>query len=166
MVVGAAQKAPKYLREYGYRCPTNPQDGLMQFAFQTKMTAFELFSSIPQILKDFNIFMGNTMGARNYWVDWYPVQEQILDGAEPGSSLLVDVGAGKGHDLLAFHEKYPNHGGLVLQDLAAVTSNLHDLDPAIQLMAYDFFTDQPVKGRCSLVCLYEQLIGVGANLYC
>mgnify|MGYP005987625831 CR=1 FL=1 len=150
MIVGAAQKAPKYLKEYGYKCPTDPRDGLMQFAFQTKMTTFELFSSIPQVLKDFNLFMGNTMGARNYWVDWYPVEQQLLDGANHQSALLVDVGAGKGHDLLAFHEKYPGKGKLVLQDLESVTDSVQGtIDPAVEVMTYDFFTEQPVKGELS-----------------
>lgn len=146
MIVGAAQKAPKFLKEYGHRCPTDPQDGLMQFAFQTKMSTFELFSSLPQVQKDFNLFMGNTMGARNYWVDWYPVQERLLEGLEPASALLVDIGAGKGHDLFAFHEKYRGKGQLVLQDLSPVTEDLQTLDKAIEVQTYDFFTEQPVKG--------------------
>jgi hypothetical protein len=146
MIVGAAQKAPKYLQEYGHRCPTDPRDGLMQFAFGTKMTTFELFSSMPQVLADFNLFMGNTMGARSYWVDWFPVKEQLLDGFNSNTALLVDVGAGKGHDLIAFHEKYPSKGRLVLQDLVAVTNGLEGAEAAIEVMTYDFFTEQPVKG--------------------
>ncbi|KAJ4152839.1 hypothetical protein LMH87_009359 [Akanthomyces muscarius] len=147
MIVGAAQKAPKYLKEYGYRCPADPRDGLMQFAFQTKLTTFELFSSMPPVLRDFNLFMGNTMGARDYWVDWYPVEQQLLDGAHDRTPFLVDVGAGKGHDLVAFHEKYPNKGRLVLQDLATVTDSVKEtLDPAIDVMTYNFFTEQPVHG--------------------
>ncbi|KAI1770223.1 putative O-methyltransferase [Hypoxylon cercidicola] len=146
MVAGAAQKAPKYLREAGYRCPTDPKDGLMQYAFQTKLTSFELFSSIPEVLRDFTMFMGNTMGARSYWVDWFPVQERLLDGATTDLPLLVDVGGGRGHDLLAFHEKYALKGRLILQDLASVTDNIGDLDPAIECMPYDFFSPQPVEG--------------------
>ncbi len=153
MIVGAAQKAPKYLKEYGHRCPTDPRDGLMQFAFGTKMTTFELFSSMPQVLADFNLFMGNTMGARSYWVDWFPVQEQLLNGVDPSAALLVDVGAGKGHDLIAFHEKYTGKGKLVLQDLDAVTGSLDGVDSAIEVMTYDFFTEQPVKGMFLLLLI-------------
>jgi hypothetical protein len=149
MIVGAAMKAPKYLREAGHRCPTDPHDGFMQYAFQTKLNTFQLFSSLPQVFKDFNTFMGNTMGARSYWVDWFPVQEQLLDGLDKDSALVVDVGAGKGHDLVAFHSAYPNQGRLVLQDLPSVIDNVTGLDPAIELMAYDFFTEQPVRGRSS-----------------
>ncbi|KAH7303845.1 sterigmatocystin 8-O-methyltransferase [Stachybotrys elegans] len=146
MVVGAAQKAPKFLQEYGSRCPSSPHDGLMQYAFQTKLTAFELFATMPSILKDFNLFMGNTMGAREYWVDWYPVQAQLLDGHDGGTALLIDVGGGKGHDLIAFHQLYKGRGRLVLQDLAPVIDGLHGLDPAIEAVKYDFFTPQPIIG--------------------
>ena len=163
MVVGAANKAPKYLKEAGYRCPTDPHDGLMQYAFQTKLTTFELFSSMPSVLKDFNAFMGNTMGARNYWVDWFPVRERLLEGGDPESALLVDVGAGKGHDLLAFREKYPCQGRLVLQDLEQVISGIGDIDPAIELMAYDFFTEQLVQGNPSAYVQPDQIIRSPTN---
>lgn len=146
MILGAAQKAPKYFREYGYHCPTNPRDGFMQYAFQTKLTTFELFTSMPTVFKDFNTFMGNTMGARGYWVDWYPLQDRLLDGADPDSALLVDVGAGKGHDLQAFHEKFPKEGPLFLQDLGSVIHSLTGLSSGIHRMTYDFFEEQPVKG--------------------
>lgn len=167
MIVGAAQKAPKYLREYGHRCPTDPRDGLMQFAFGTKMTTFELFRSMPHVLRDFNLFMGNTMGARSYWVDWFPVKEQLLDGADHNAALLVDVGAGKGHDLLAFLDKYRGKERLVLQELEAVTANL-EIDPAIEVMKYDFFTEQPVKGMFpspAILMLFFSNKVIGARAY-
>ena len=151
MVVAAANKAPKYMKEAGYRCPTDPQDGLVQYAFQTKLTTFEFLSSMPSMLKDFNMFMGNTMGARNYWVDWFPVHERLLEGAKQDSALLVDVGGGKGHDLLAFHEKYPGQGRLVLQDTPSVTNSIQGLDSAVELMTYDFFTEQPVHGMSGVL---------------
>ncbi|OTA56458.1 S-adenosyl-L-methionine-dependent methyltransferase [Hypoxylon sp. EC38] len=152
MIVGAGNKAPKYLQEVGYRCPTDPNDGFMQYAFQTKLTTFQLFGTMPQILKDFNLFMGNTMGAREYWVDWFPVEEEIIKGATitENSPLLVDVGAGKGHDLLAFRRRYPHQDGrIILQDLAPVIDSIESIDPAIELMKYDFFTEQPIEGARS-----------------
>jgi hypothetical protein len=57
-----AMKAPKYLKETGYKCPTNPNDGLVQYAFQTKRQTFQLLASDPELFKDFNTFMGSTMG--------------------------------------------------------------------------------------------------------
>ncbi|KAF3018914.1 hypothetical protein E8E14_010495 [Neopestalotiopsis sp. 37M] len=164
MILGAAQKAPKYFKEYGYCCPTNPKDGLMQYAFQTKLTTFELFMSMPQVFKDFNTFMGNTMGARSYWVDWYPLRERLIDGATQDSALLVDVGAGKGHDLLALHEKFPDHGKLILQDLDGVIESLNGMDHSIELVAYDFFTEQPIKGARAY--FYHHILHDWSDEYC
>lgn len=122
----------------------------MQYGLQTKFTVFEYMNSNPRIMKDFNNFMGNTLGARKYWTDWFPVQERVLDGATETSPLLVDVGGGKGHDLLDFQAKYPQKAHrLVLQDLSPVTSDLGDLNPAIECMTSDFFLKQPMKGKAN-----------------
>jgi hypothetical protein len=123
---------------------------LLQYAFQTKLTSFQLLKENPNILSDFNSWMGNTMGARSYWVEWFPVQENLLREAAKDSALLVDVGAGKGHDLLAFHATYPDSGRLVLQGLPLVINTIENLDPAIEIMAYDFHTPQPVIGKRTL----------------
>lgn len=121
-------------------------------------------SSVPWILKDFNTFMGNTMGARKYWIDWFPVQERLLDGAKEASPLLVDVGGGKGHDVLEFQDKYPQNGRrIVLQDLDAVADDLLNLGPAVERMTYDFFTEQPVKGKVSSSC-YPKCVKMTGSL--
>ncbi|MGI4813144.1 MAG: hypothetical protein ACRYGG_07390 [Janthinobacterium lividum] len=165
MLIGTAVKTPKFLQEAGYRCPTNPKDGLIQYAFQTKLTMFELLTSMPHMLADFNNFMGNTMGARKYWVDWFPVQDCLLQGARDDTALVVDVGGGKGHDLQAFHEKFPQRQGrLVLQDLPSALEGITTLDPVIERAHYDFFTEQPVKGEDPCGLLYRLTIHRGAGL--
>jgi hypothetical protein len=146
VVIGAAVKAPKYFKEAGYRSPTSISDGIVQYAFQTKLPVFQYLSSMPSVLKDFNTFMGNTMGARNYWVDWYPCHEQILDGATSEGALIVDVGGGKGHDVDAFRVKFPGSGRLVVQDLGPVIEGIESLDGAIERQVSDFFTPQPEIG--------------------
>ena len=109
---------------------------------------FEYLSTLPEVQTSFNTFMGNTMGSRNYWVDWYPVGENLLNGAKSDTALVVDSGGGKGHDLIAFQEKFPQKqsGSLILQDLRHVLDAAEDLNPAIDKMEYDFFTEQPVQG--------------------
>lgn len=98
-------------------------------------------------MKDPKTFIGNTRGAREYWTDWLPVQKRLVDGAKELSPLLVDMGGGKGHVLLEFQAKHPQGRHLVLQDLADVTDDLVDLDPAVERTTYDLFTDQPLKGN-------------------
>lgn len=143
-------KAPKYLKETGYKCPENPSDGLIQYAHQTKLQTFQVLDSNTELRNDFNKFMGNTMGTRKFWLHWYPVQERILNGASPDTVLIVDVGAGKGHDLIEFNVKFPGHK-LVLQDLPQVITSLPDLDQAIMSCPYDFFTEQPLKSMSLLI---------------
>ncbi|KAL4966856.1 S-adenosyl-L-methionine-dependent methyltransferase [Aspergillus stella-maris] len=143
LTVPAIQSAPAFFLSNGYACPIDPHNGLVQLAFHTEKTTFEHITETPSLLKDFTLFMGNTMGACRFWVDWYPVQSRILDGAEPDKALIVDVGGGKGHDLLAFREKFPGsarRGQLVLQGV-----DLGD-EAEVEKLAFDFFTEQPIKG--------------------
>ncbi|KAI1650364.1 putative O-methyltransferase [Daldinia loculata] len=148
-VIQALVKAPRYFKEAGYKSPIDPKDGLTQYAFQTKLATFDLFSSIPQLLHDFNLAMGNTMGNRKFWFDWFPVEEELVSGAgiTKDSVLLIDIGGGKGHDLISFHERFPHiEGRLILQDSAPVITNIRNMIPAIEPTIYNFFTEQPIKG--------------------
>ncbi|KLJ08368.1 hypothetical protein EMPG_16199 [Blastomyces silverae] len=164
LIVPAMQSAPDFFLQRGHSCPIDPKDGLMQYAFNTKQTTFERIVSSPSLLRDFNMFMGNTMGARKYWVDWYPVESQILAGAATDKALIVDVGAGKGHDLLAYTNKFPDTGRLVLQDLPQVIEALEDLDEAIEKVPYDFFTEQPLTG--ARVYFYHHILHDWSDSYC
>jgi hypothetical protein len=87
-----------------------------------------------------------------HWADWFPVQEQLLDGALDNHPLLVDVGGNRGHELVGFKEKFPlGPGKLVLEDLPSVIEDIQNLDSDIQRVKHDFFNPQPVKG---LLCSY------------
>ncbi|KAI9172792.1 O-methyltransferase asqD [Paramyrothecium foliicola] len=146
MVMAAAQMGPKYLKEVGYVAPTDPNDGFMQYAFQTKLSSFDLIASKPSVFKDFNTFMGRKVGAKTKWLEWYPVQERLIKDARQDTPLLVDIGGGNGHDVIAFQELYPDAGQLILQDQASVIASIQNMPTGIDRMAYDFFTPQPVKG--------------------
>lgn len=58
---------------------------------------------------------------------------------------------GKGHDIALFAERFPNPPGeLILQDLAQTfESGLVAPRDRVTIMAHDFFTEQPVKGKAS-----------------
>jgi hypothetical protein len=90
------------------------------------------------------------------------VNERILKSALPDTPLIVDVGAGKGHDMIEFNSKFPGHR-LVLQDLPPVIDSLPaDLDPALEKCAYDFFTVQPLK--CMFLFSMFQNSGLSSKL--
>lgn len=51
------------------------------------------------------------------------MQERILnhEGLGPKKPLLVDIGGGRGHDLIHFREQFPDASGmLILEELPSV----------------------------------------------
>lgn len=84
-------------------------------------------------------------GHRQGWTDTYPT-ERLLAGSKARAPLLVDIGGNKGQHLELFRNLHPEQAGqLVLEDLPEVVASA-ECAPEIQRIAYDFFTDQPVKG--------------------
>ncbi|KAF5874092.1 putative sterigmatocystin 8-o-methyltransferase protein [Botrytis fragariae] len=168
----AALHAPRYFLETSHTSPTNPHDGLMQYAHGTKLQSFDYFGTMPgNVLGDFNTFMGNTMGARKYWLDWWPVEERVFEGVEGAdNALLVDVGGGKGHDVMAFKEKFGGRengvGRLVLQDQPHVLEEIGkgELGEGIEKCGYDFFTEQPVKN--SRIYFYHHILHDWSDYKC
>ncbi|KAL9112042.1 MAG: hypothetical protein Q9227_003662 [Pyrenula ochraceoflavens] len=140
--ISAAAKLPKFFKETTHKCPTDPKDGAVQYAFQTKLGAFEFTKTMPAYLEAFNLFMGNTLGARKHWIDWFPVQDRLLEKATKDKELILDIGGGKGHDLQAFNNKFPGWK-LVLMDLPHVVDIA---EGPFEKIGYDFFTKQPIQG--------------------
>lgn len=86
------------------------------------------------------------------WTDhgFYPVEEKLGKDLKEDKEavLLVDIGGGLGHDLEDFQAGYPHlPGRLVLQDLSAVTKEVNQTNKKIEVISYDFFMPQPIKGK-------------------
>ncbi|KAL2174027.1 S-adenosyl-L-methionine-dependent methyltransferase [Thermothelomyces heterothallicus CBS 202.75] len=144
-------ETPKWLAEHQWQTPNDVANGPYQKAYQTKLNFFEWLQSNQPYGKQFNHHMGGYRQGRPSWMDpdFYPVKERLVTGLDEGaeSVLLVDIGGGLGHDLGEFRRKHPDAPGrLVLQDLKVVIDQVHDLDPRIEPMAYDFHTEQPIVG--------------------
>jgi hypothetical protein len=109
----------------------------MQYAFQTKLSSFKLLHLMPQVSKDFDAFMGNSMGATQTWVNWYSLQEHLLEGASTAEDtpLLVDIGGSRGHDVFALHNKLSNPGKITLQDLPGVLKNKYELPKGVEAVS-------------------------------
>ena len=93
--------------------------------------------------------MTGNRGSRPSWIEWFPVEQNVLRGAKEDSDavLVVDVAGGRGHDLEAFRRRFPDaKGRMVLQDLPSVISDINGLDSRIESMAHDMFLPQPIKG--------------------
>lgn len=80
------------------------------------------------------------------WFIFFPVDEKIRV-EDPMAPLLVDIGGGKGEDILAFRDRFPHLlGKLILQDLSVVVEGIKDTMPPVEAQGYNFFDERPVKG--------------------
>lgn len=112
---------------------------------------FDYFKDNPTRGSNFNVFMeGHQEGKRN-WLDIYPLQDRLAHNLneEENAVLLVDIGGGVGHDLRDFGNRRGSMPGrLVLQDLPAIISEVDSSKkPAVEAMAYDYYTPQPIEGK-------------------
>jgi hypothetical protein len=150
------KKMPQYLAESRYANPSNIVDTPFQLGHSTKRTFFDYMGRHPEQIAQFNNYMGMYAQDRPRWLDPgnFPVREILGEGAstEPDATLLVDVGGGKGHDLVIFKKMYGDLSGrLVLQDLPGAIEQAGTLPEGIEAKVYDFFTPQPVKGLTTLI---------------
>lgn len=140
-------KTPEFLQKSGYKNPGDPKNGPFQHAYHTTGSCWDWLAQNTDALDRFNTFMEGGRDETAHWAQWFPVQKQLLDGALADRPLLVDVGGGRGHDLVEFKEKFPlGPGRLVLEDLPSVIEDIQHLDSDIQRVKHDFFQPQPVKG--------------------
>lgn len=151
-LLGSVNKFPEYAIKNGYKTPNDISNGCLQHAYNTEKNMFEHLHANPPYGLQFNHHMGGYRQGRPSWMDkgFYPVQERLIDGfdSDPNAALLVDVGGGMGHDLDEFRRKNPDAPGrLILQDLNTVLGQITDLDSKIERMEYDFYTEQPLKGK-------------------
>jgi hypothetical protein len=145
-------KTPEFFQKTDYRNPGDPKNGPLQHTYNTSGSCWDWLAENPEALDRFNTFMEGSRADIAHWADWFPVQEQLLDGAVVNRPLLVDVGGGRGHDLVGFKEKFPlTRGKLVLEDLPSVIEDIHNLDSDIERVKHDFFKPQPVKGLLTLL---------------
>ena len=138
-----------YFKKKGYESPTSHTDGPLQYACKTDLSVYDYWATLPGALENFNVFMTGVRASRPMWLDWFPVQEELLQGATDGESppLIVDIAGGRGHDLVGFTERFPGvKRRLILQDLPRVIESNSRLK-GIEQMEYDFFTPQPVHGK-------------------
>ncbi|KAJ5689626.1 Plant methyltransferase dimerization [Penicillium macrosclerotiorum] len=149
------QKTPEFLKSTNYRNPDDPLDAPLQYTHDLgRLNGFTWLCQNPDALSRFNSFMEGQRADRLHWGDWFPVRERVLDHPEltAETPLIVDIGAGRGHDLIGFRQRFPDAlGKLVLEDLSTVIEEVRgaqDLEAAkVDTQVFDFFNEvQPVQG--------------------
>lgn len=146
-------KLPEYFEKNGYKNPDNQNSGPAQYGHNIPgQNLWPYIAANPKLLNAAHAFFEGDRGSRPLWIDWFPVQEKLLDDAskpvKDDDILYVDVAGGRGHDLLDFKQKFSSYPGkYVLMDLPHVvgdkTLNLAD----VEKRSFDFFQDQVVPGK-------------------
>ncbi|KAJ5609365.1 hypothetical protein N7528_009932 [Penicillium herquei] len=140
---------PEFFRATQFQNPPEANNGPLQYGNKNKDSMWDLMSKNPQFNDDFNAFMEASAGDRGYWVDWFPVQERLLDGFTGGAEdvLLVDMAGGRGQDLKAFEAKFPETPGrLILQERECILDEAKLSGGKIEKMGFDLFKPQQVQG--------------------
>jgi hypothetical protein len=136
-----------YFELNGYKNPEDAYDAPFQLAYNTKSHYFEWLSQNPTVQQVFNSVMTQTQQYRGAdWFDIYPVREKLRVPTD--RVLLVDIGGGIGHDIMAFKKRFPDlPGKLVLQDLPQVIDTINEpLLEGVTAIGHSMFEPQPIRG--------------------
>lgn len=151
------EQLPALLAETKYQNPSNGLKTAAQKAFSTDKHIFQIMGERPNILGDFLTFMSAQREGRPGWLDFFPVESQLIQGFcdDRDAVIFVDIGGAGGHECQALRQKYPHlPGRVVLQDLPDVIEKFKaHKTTGVEAMAHDFFEPQPVKGNVLLVAL-------------
>ncbi|KAI4167474.1 MAG: hypothetical protein LQ343_007187 [Gyalolechia ehrenbergii] len=143
-------KIPQLLKATSYRNPTDPNHTAFNIAFNTKDQFFDFLARDTEGLRNFGIAMASQAVGRPNFLEFFPAQEQVVDGYESELNkdgvMFVDVGGARGEEALEFRRRFPSHPGrLILQDRADVLGQVPATD-GLEIQAHDFFTPQPIRG--------------------
>lgn len=140
---------PEYHKATHYTNPKDAFDGPLQFTNKNSDHYFAWLEKNPEVHKAFDLTMGipRLSFGKEEWFDFFPVEDKLFKDTSDTEVLLVDVGGGRGHDLEAFHQKFPAcPGRLILQDQPSVIDAITPVPSDIELLDHDFFSPQPIKG--------------------
>ena len=154
----AWNQLPALLKDLHYRNPDNALDAPLQRAFGSNTHFFGLMIERPDVLNAFQTLMGSYREGRPEFLDIYPADVQLIRGfhasEHPDGVLFVDVGGGRGHEVLEFIRRYPElEGRMILQEVPDIVKQVEPAD-RMEVMVHDFFTPQPIKGAS--FCLHAQ----------
>ncbi|KAJ6100179.1 hypothetical protein N7467_001714 [Penicillium canescens] len=126
-------KVPEFLRLQNFNNPEGTATGPLQLAEQIDEPIWTCLPRHPEKLGACHTYMESNRGARPGWLQWLPVAERLLEGAQSDGVLLVDVAGGRGHGLVDFAAKFPDAPGrLILEFL------LHILDASARIYYMKF----------------------------
>lgn len=103
----------------------------------------------PVQQRAFHNFMKEQFASLPTWLDVVSFAAEFAqDTTQPDDVVFVDVGGGNGSQCAVLKKSLPElKGRIVLQDKPYVLEKALEVE-GMEKMPYDFFTEQPVKGKC------------------
>jgi len=111
---------------------------------------FEFIANNAHMRSRFNTAMQAATRGSAWAIPIYPFEAELKKVETSDETVLVvDVGGGRGQATLQIKALCLNiKGRMILEDLPEVTADIKDTLPeGIEVLPYDFFTPQPIKGR-------------------
>ena len=131
--------------ETNYKNPTDALHTPFNLVYKTPKHCMPYIMQDPEWLTPFQLYMSGFDEGRANWMDFFPVEEKLGQGAHTDGVMFVDVGGGFGHEALALRKRFPAlPGRFIDQDLPQTVDGLH-LE-GIEAMAHNFLEPQPIKG--------------------
>ncbi|KAL5342739.1 S-adenosyl-L-methionine-dependent methyltransferase [Aspergillus crustosus] len=142
-------KLPEFLRTHNHQLIEGATSGPWQYGTNNPELIWNWIAQDPSRIEIINSFMAADRGSRPPWVEWFPVQERVIEPfavEKEEDVFLVDVAGGRGHDIRTFQEKFPGvRGRFVLEDLGhVVEQSVEGLE--VEKVVFDLFKPQPVIG--------------------
>lgn len=147
---------------------TGAESASSAFEFSHGKTIWKVLEEQPNQRRNFDMWLREKrMHEENHWHKRFPPCVSLSSAnlkTGPDAVLMVDIGGVTGSQEIDFKAQFPHlPGRYVLQDLYALKLNGATKHPeGVELMAYDFFTPQPIKGksfsRCSNYLTSEFLL--------
>jgi hypothetical protein len=146
----------EFFKEKGWKYEVSEFDNPYTQAHHIKGTSlWSHISQFPDRLANLNQAMLAATSSTIWTVGIFPFEAELSRlHTDDDTVLLVDIGGGMGQAVRQIKEMCPNiKGRMILQDRPQVTSVITGEMPGIEVMAYDFFTPQPIKGTLSILIL-------------
>lgn len=142
---------PRFLSSTNFRhTGSNPTQTTFQFAHGK--TAWEFLTEHPDVRQGFDLWMHERRKhEERSWHKRYPPSAALRSSdlrTSQDAVLFVDVGGATGSQITDFRAQFPRlPGRYVLQDIQPPPEGSIE---GVEIMKYDFFTPQPIKGKkCS-----------------
>ena len=129
------------------------------FEFSHGVTIWNYLEEHPDQRRNFDLWMRERRKhEERLWHTRFPPCASLSSANlknDPEAVLLVDIGGANGSQVMDFKAQFPHlPGRCVLQDLFPPNSNgVPEQAEGLEMMTYDFFTPQPIKGKLRTISL-------------